>query len=69
MKKITSTYFCDKCGKEITYQQHFMIYLPKDRLSTTFDLPKDICEDCLMALHKWFGNENNEFPFETTGMG
>lgn len=70
MRKITTTYFCDRCKKEIN-ASHWRVNIPDTcdpNMPAVFQT-KDLCDDCLRELFKWFENKNNECPFETYGMG
>ena len=70
MKKVTSTYYCDRCKKELN-TLHWMVSIPNTCNASTASVfqTKDLCDDCLKELFRWFENRITECPFETYGMG
>ncbi len=49
-----TTVLCDKCGREIKYNQYlYRVKIDCDHSTTNFPVERDLCSDCNFELLKW----------------
>ena len=54
MKEVTTTVYCDRCGKKIdTYDYRTAIEVYAAAENCMEGIPKDLCKDCAVSFKQW----------------
>ena len=63
MREITTTVYCDRCGKKIdTFNYGVAIEVYAAAENCLEGIPKDLCKDCAVSFKQWLyeGKNKNE---------
>ena len=58
MKQVTTTYYCDRCGKKMYYPSSYLRRRTIKFIGSTIDY--EVCKECMENFREWWRSGRNK---------